>query len=277
MKHSLDELGLAKSDLEKIRKLIRKPNGIILVTGPTGCGKTTTLYAALIELNSIEVKIITTEEPVEYDIEGIVQVPINTAIGLTFDKCLRSILRQDPDIILVGEVRDLPTAEMSIHSSLTGHLVFSTLHTNDAPSTITRLLDMGVESYLIASTLEAVISQRLIRVLCQQCKEEYTPSEEELKKIGVSKKDVKDIKFYKEKGCPVCNNIGYVGRTGLFEIMTLNEELRQLIVEKAITSKLRNAALKYGMKTLRDDGLEKIKKGITTIEEVARETTGYQG
>ncbi|MDD5454489.1 MAG: ATPase, T2SS/T4P/T4SS family, partial [Candidatus Ratteibacteria bacterium] len=168
LRHSLDELGFRKNDLEKIRKIIRKPNGIVLVTGPTGCGKTTTLYAALMELNSIDVKIITTEEPVEYDVEGIVQVSINSAIGLTFDKCLRSILRQDPDIILVGEVRDLPTAEMSIHSSLTGHLVFSTLHTNDAPSTITRLLDMGVESYLIASTLESIISQRLVRMLCQQ-------------------------------------------------------------------------------------------------------------
>ena len=277
LRHSLDELGFQKSDLEKIRKIIRKPNGIVLVTGPTGCGKTTTLYAALIELNSIDVKIITTEEPVEYDVEGLVQVSINTAIGLTFDKCLRSILRQDPDIILVGEVRDLPTAEMSIHSSLTGHLVFSTLHTNDAPSTITRLLDMGVESYLIASTLEAVISQRLIRVLCQQCKEEYGPSEDELRKLGLSKNDIKDIKFYKEKGCPVCNNIGYVGRTGLFEIMILNEELRELIVDKATTSKLRTAALKHGMKTLRDDGLDKIKRGITTIEEVVRETMAYQG
>ena len=276
LRHSLDELGLGKSELEKIKKIIRKPNGIVLVTGPTGCGKTTTLYAALIELNSIDVKIITTEEPVEYDIEGIVQVPINAAIGLTFDKCLRSILRQDPDIILVGEVRDLPTAEMSIHSSLTGHLVFSTLHTNDAPSTITRLLDMGVESYLIASTLEAVVSQRLIRVLCQHCKEEYTPSEEEFRRVGLSKKESENIKFYKEKGCPACNNIGYVGRTGLFEVMILNEELRQLIVDRAITSKLRNAALKYGMKTLRDNGLDKIKNGVTTIEEVARETASYQ-
>ncbi len=272
LRHSLDELGFQKTDLEKIRKIIRKPNGIVLVTGPTGCGKTTTLYAALIELNSIDVKIITTEEPVEYDIEGLVQVSINTAIGLTFDSCLRSILRQDPDIILVGEVRDLPTAEMSIHSSLTGHLVFSTLHTNDAPSTITRLLDMGVQSYLIASTLEAVISQRLVRVLCQQCKEEYTPPDEELRKLGVIRKDVEGIKFYRAKGCPVCNNIGYVGRTGLYEIMLMNEEIRGLIIEKAITSKLRSAALQHGMRTLRDDGLDKIKKGLTTIEEVIRGT-----
>jgi len=275
LKHSLDELGFQKMDLERIRKVIRKPNGIVLVTGPTGCGKTTTLYAALIELNSIEVKIITTEEPVEYDVEGIIQVPINTAIGLTFDKCLRSILRQDPDIILVGEIRDLQTAEMSIHSSLTGHLVFSTLHTNDAPSTITRLLDMGVESYLMASTVEAIVSQRLVRMLCQQCKEEYTPSQEELRKLGVSIGEIKDSKLYKAKGCPACNNIGFIGRTGLFEIMVLNEELRELIGEKAITSKVRAAALKSGMKTLRDDGIDKIKRGITTIEEVLRETTGY--
>ena len=275
LKHSLDELGLSKSDLKKIRKLIEKPNGIILVTGPTGCGKTTTLYSALIELNSIEVKIITTEEPVEYDVEGIVQVSINTAIGLTFDKCLRSILRQDPDIILVGEIRDLPTAEMSIHSSLTGHLVFSTLHTNDAPSTITRLLDMGVESYLMASTLEAIVSQRLVRVLCQHCKEEYVPSEEELRKLGVDKTEIEGLKIYKPKGCPACNNIGFVGRIGLFEIMVLDEEIRELVGEKAITSKLRNAALKHGMKTLRDDGIDKIKRGITTIEEVVRETSAY--
>ena len=275
LKHSLDELGFQKSDLVKIRKIIKKPNGIILVTGPTGCGKTTTLYAALMELNSIETKIITTEEPVEYDVEGIIQVPINAAIGLTFDRCLRSILRQDPDIILVGEVRDLPTAEMSIHSSLTGHLVFSTLHTNDAPSTITRLLDMGVESYLMASTLEAVISQRLVRMLCQQCREEYTPKEEKLTKLGVSKEEMKDVKFYKSKGCPVCNNIGFVGRIGLFEIMILNEELRELIGDKATTSKIRNAAVKHGMGSLRDDGIDKIKKGITTIEEIIGETTSY--
>lgn len=272
LRHSLDELGFQKSDLEKLRKIIRKPNGIVLVTGPTGCGKTTTLYAALMELNSIDVKIITTEEPVEYDVEGIIQVSINTSIGLTFDRCLRSILRQDPDIILVGEVRDLPTAEMSIHSSLTGHLVFSTLHTNDAPSTITRLLDMGVESYLIASTLEAIISQRLVRMLCQQCKEEYTPTEERLKKLGVSSEEAKNIKFYKEKGCPACNNIGFVGRIGLFEIMLLNDEIRGLIGEKAITGKIKNAALKLGMKTLRDDGINKVRKGVTTIEEVIRET-----
>ncbi len=274
LKHSLDELGFRKNDLEIIRKIIRKPNGIVLVTGPTGCGKTTTLYAALMELNSIEVKIITTEEPVEYDVEGIIQVSINTAVGLTFDKCLRSILRQDPDIILVGEIRDLPTAEMSIHSSLTGHLVFSTLHTNDAPSTITRLLDMGVESYLIASTLEAIVSQRLLRVLCQQCKQEYLPSDEEFRKLGVNKEEFKDIKFYKEKGCPACNNIGFVGRTGLFEIMVLNDEIRGLIGERASTGKIRNAALKAGMRTLRDDGIDKIKKGITTIGEIIRETAG---
>ncbi|HIE44506.1 MAG TPA: pilus assembly protein PilB, partial [Candidatus Omnitrophica bacterium] len=197
LKRSLDELGLLEEDLNKIRRLIKKPNGIILVTGPTGCGKTTTLYATLMELNSPEVKIITTEEPVEYDIEGIIQVPIKPHIGLTFDRCLRHILRQDPDIILVGEVRDLPTAEMSIHASLTGHLVFSTLHTNDAPSTIARLLDMGVEPYLIASTLDAVVSERLVRVTCQHCKEEYTPPEEELKKIGKSREDAKKMKFYR--------------------------------------------------------------------------------
>ena len=276
LKRSLDELGLLEEDLNKIRRLIKKPNGIILVTGPTGCGKTTTLYATLMELNSPEVKIITTEEPVEYDIEGIIQVPIKPHIGLTFDRCLRHILRQDPDIILVGEVRDLPTAEMSIHASLTGHLVFSTLHTNDAPSTIARLLDMGVEPYLIASTLDAVVSERLVRVTCQHCKEEYTPPEEELKKIGISREDAKKMKFYRGRGCTACSNIGYSGRTGIFEILLVNEEVRKLILERATSSEIRSVAVKYGMKTLRDDGLEKISRGITTVEEVVRETTGYK-
>ena len=276
LKKSMDELGLLENDLTNIKKLIKKPHGIILVTGPTGCGKTTTLYAALMELNTMDVKIITTEEPVEYDIEGIIQVGIRPHIGLTFDRCLRHILRQDPDIILVGEVRDLPTAEMSIHASLTGHLVFSTLHTNDAPSTITRLIDMGVAPYLIASTLEAVISQRLIRVLCQYCREEYVPSEEELKRIDLNKEDAKKIKFYREKGCTICNNIGYSGRTGIFEVLMMNEEIRSLILEQAPSGEIRNVALTYGMKTLRDDGIEKIKRGITTIEEVVRETIAYK-
>jgi len=271
----LEKLGLAPDDLKKVEKLIRKPNGIILVTGPTGCGKTTTLYAALRKINTPEVKIITVEDPVEYDIEGIHQVQVKPQIGLTFASALRSILRQDPDIILVGEIRDLETAEMAIQASLTGHLVFSTLHTNDSPSAVTRLIDMEVEPFLISSTLEAVISQRLVRVICNFCKEEYEPSPEELELIGLTPEEAKKHKFYRGRGCPACNNIGYMGRTGIFEIMIMNEELRRVVVDKASASEIREVALRYGMKTLRKDGLDKIFQGITTIEEVVRETTGY--
>ncbi len=271
----LEKLGLAPDDLEKVEKLIRKPNGIILVTGPTGCGKTTTLYAALRKINTPEVKIITVEDPVEYDIEGIHQVQVKPQIGLTFASALRSILRQDPDIILVGEIRDLETAEMAIQASLTGHLVFSTLHTNDSPSAVTRLIDMEVEPFLISSTLEAVISQRLVRVICNFCKEEYEPSPEELELIELTPEEAKKHKFYRGRGCPACNNIGYMGRTGIFEIMIMNEELRRVVVDKASASEIREVALRYGMKTLRKDGLDKIFQGITTIEEVVRETTGY--
>jgi len=271
----LEKLGLCEEDLEIVRKLIHKPNGIILVTGPTGCGKTTTLYAALREINSPEVKIITVEDPVEYDIEGIIQVQVKPQIGLTFATTLRHILRQDPDIILVGEIRDLETAEMAIQASLTGHLVFSTLHTNDSPSAVTRLVDMEVEPFLISSTLEAVISQRLVRVICNYCKEEYEPSPEELELLEMSREEAKKHKFYRGRGCPACNNIGYAGRTGIFEILVMNEELRRAVVERASAGEIREIALKYGMRTLRKDGLDKIFRGITTIEEVVRETTGY--
>ena len=272
---SLEKLGLAHEDLLKVNKLITKPNGIILVTGPTGCGKTTTLYACLRKINSPEVKIITVEDPVEYDIEGVHQVQVKQAIGLTFAITLRHILRQDPDIILVGEIRDLETAEMAIQASLTGHLVFSTLHTNDSPSAITRLIDMEVEPFLISSTLEAVISQRLVRVICNACREEYEPSSEELELLEMEPSEAKKHKFYRGKGCSVCNNIGYTGRTGIYEILIMNEELRRAVVDKASAGEIREIALKYGMKTLRRDGLDKIFKGITTIEEVVRETTGY--
>ena len=271
----LEKLGFAEDDLEKVNKLIQKPNGIILVTGPTGCGKTTTLYAALRKINTPEVKIITVEDPVEYDIEGIHQVQVKPQIGLTFAVTLRHILRQDPDIILVGEIRDLETAEMAIQASLTGHLVFSTLHTNDSPSAVTRLIDMEVEPFLISSTLEAVISQRLVRVICNFCKEEYRPSDEELELLEITREEADKHKFYRGKGCPACNNIGYMGRTGIFEIMVMNEELRRAVVDRASASEIREVALRYGMKTLRKDGLDKIYKGITTIEEVVRETTGY--
>ena len=273
---SLDQIGLLEENLKLLRDLIKKPNGIILVTGPTGCVKTTTLYSALKEINSPEDKIITTEDPVEYNLAGIIQVQIRPHIGLTFSKCLRSILRQDPDKILVGEIRDLETAEMSIQASLTGHLVLSTLHTNDAAGTIARLIDMDIEPFLITSTLEAIIAQRLVRKICSSCKEEYSPDEEELFLIGLKPEDVKGKKFYRGKGCEVCNGIGYKGRTGILEILVINDEIRTLIVNKATAGDIRSKSREKGMSMLREDGLKKIWMGITTIEEVARETQGVE-
>lgn len=273
---SLEQIGLLEEDLRILRDLIKKPNGIILVTGPTGCGKTTTLYSALGEINSIEDKIITTEDPVEYNLAGIIQVQIRPHIGLTFSRCLRSILRQDPDKILVGEIRDLETAEMSIQASLTGHLVLSTLHTNDAASTIVRLIDMDIEPFLITSTLEAIIAQRLVRKICSSCKEEYSPDARELSLIGLKSEDVKSKKFYRGKGCEICNGIGYKGRIGIFEILVVNDEIRTLIVDKATSDELRKKSHEKGMSMLREDGLKKIWTGITTIEEVARETQGLE-
>ena len=273
---SLDQIGLLEENLKLLRDLIKKPNGIILVTGPTGCGKTTTLYSALKEINSPEDKIITTEDPVEYNLAGIIQVQIRPHIGLTFSRCLRSILRQDPDKILVGEIRDLETAEMSIQASLTGHLVLSTLHTNDAAGTIARLIDMDIEPFLITSTLEAIIAQRLVRKICSSCKEEYSPDEEELFLIGLKPDDVKGKKFYRGKGCEVCNGIGYKGRTGILEILVINDEIRTLIVNKATAGDIRSKSREKGMSMLREDGLKKIWMGITTIEEVARETQGVE-
>ena len=273
---SLEQAGFSGKDLVIIRNLIKKPNGIILVTGPTGCGKTTTLYSALTEINSIEDKIITTEDPVEYNLDGVIQVQIRPYIGLTFSACLRSILRQDPDKILVGEIRDLETAEMSIQASLTGHLVLSTLHTNDAASTIARLIDMDIEPFLITSTLEAIIAQRLVRKICSDCKEEYSPDTQELSLIGLKPSDVKDKKFYRGKGCEGCNGIGYKGRIGIFEILIVNDKIRVLIVNKASTGELRRKSHEEGMLMLREDGLQKVLMGITTIEEVARETQGAE-
>ncbi len=268
----LEMLGLGERDLETIDQLIRKPNGIVVVTGPTGSGKTTTLYSALKALNTIDRKIITTENPVEYDIDGLVQVQIRPDIGLTFAKCLRSILRQDPDIVMVGEIRDLETAQISIQASLTGHLVFSTLHTNDAPSTIARMLDLGLETFLITATLEGIIAQRLVRKICTKCKTEFEPTEEVLMELGLTPEEVGDKTFYYGKGCSKCNKTGYRGRMGIYEIMTFNDELRDLIMNHASTAILREAAIRNGMKTLRDNGLAAIYNGITTIEEVARET-----
>ena len=268
----LGKLGLRQHDLKLVRRLIHKPNGIVIVTGPTGCGKTTTLYSALSELNSIESKLITTEDPVEYDIDGVIQVQMKSDIGLTFARCLRSILRQDPDIILVGEIRDLETAEIAAQSSLTGHLVFTTLHTNDAPSSIARLLDLGVEPFLITATLEGIVAQRLVRKICEGCKTPFEPTEAQLVELGLTPDDVKGKNFYYGRGCNRCNNTGYRGRTAIFEIMTFNDEMRDLIMNQASTSILRAAAQKNGMALLRYNGLADIYDGITTIEEVVKET-----
>jgi type IV pilus assembly protein PilB len=268
----LNVLGMNVGVLAAFREVIQKPNGIMLVTGPTGSGKTTTLYGAMNELNQITDKLITTEDPVEYDLDGIVQMPIDPAIGNTFAQCLRSILRQDPDKILVGEIRDLETAEIAVQASLTGHMVFSTLHTNDAPSTITRLRDMGVPPFLITATLEAILGQRLVRKICRECHEQTMPSTETLAQLDLTPEDVLDKKFFRGRGCAACNNTGYKGRVGLFEFMVLNEEIRDLINRGASTEQLRDAGLRTGMYPLRTSGLEKVYEGITTIEEVIRET-----
>jgi len=268
----LEKLGLRQENIKLFRQLIRKPNGIIIVTGPTGCGKTTTLYAAMKELNTIESKLITTEDPVEYDIDGLIQVQIRSDIGLTFARCLRSILRQDPDIILVGEIRDLETAEIAAQASLTGHLVFTTLHTNDAPSSIARILDLGVEPFLVTATLEGIIAERLVRRICEACKTPFEPTEIQLMELSLTPEDVRGKKFYYGRGCSKCNNTGYKGRTGIFEIMTFNDEIRELIMNQASTSVLRVAAQKAGMKLLRENGLAAIYDGITTIDEVVKET-----
>ncbi len=269
---NLNKVGMDTPTLTKFRDVIAKPNGIVLVTGPTGSGKTTTLYSALNELNTVEDKLITTEDPVEYDMEGIVQVPIDSDIGVTFAACLRSILRQDPDKILVGEIRDLETAEIAIQASLTGHIVFSTLHTNDAPSTITRLKDMGVPTFLITATVEAILAQRLVRRICSQCREETTPGEDLLYDLGMSSDDVLDKLFYRGAGCDLCNNTGYKGRVGLFELMILNDDIRDMIMRNAATDDLRDAASSLGMVSLRDAGISFIHDGTTTIDEVVRET-----
>ena len=268
----LNKIGLDDNTLKEFRKVIHKPNGIVLVTGPTGSGKTTTLYSALNELNVISDKIITTEDPVEYDIEGIVQVPIDASIGNTFAQCLRSILRQDPDKILVGEIRDIETAEIAVQASLTGHMVFSTLHTNDAPSTVTRLRDMGVPPFLITATLEAILAQRLVRRICTQCREEVHPSSEILADLELSPSDIKGKTFYRGKGCDNCNRTGYKGRVGLFELMLLDDELRDMVIRNASTDELRDKARRMGMVSLRDAGMEAVYLGTTTAEEVIRET-----
>jgi len=268
----INKLGLQPADVKTFRQLIDKPNGIVIVTGPTGCGKTTTLYAALNELNTIDTKIITTEDPVEYDMDGMIQCQMKPDIGLTFARCLRSILRQDPDIILVGEIRDLETAEIAAQSSLTGHLVFTTLHTNDAPSSIARLLDLGVEPFLLTATIEGIVAQRLVRKICTGCKTAFEPSEAQLKDLRLTEDDIKGKKFYYGRGCSRCNGTGYKGRLGVFEIMVFNEEIRELIMNRASTNVLRMASLKAGMRPLRENGLAAIYDGLTTVDEIARET-----
>lgn len=268
----LERIGLRPDDLELLRQLIAKPNGIVIVTGPTGCGKTTTLYAALAELNKISVKILTVEDPVEYDIDGLIQVQVNPDIGLTFGRALRCFLRQDPDIILVGETRDLETAEIAVQASLTGHLVFSTLHTNDAPSSIARLLDLGLEPFLVTATMEGIVSQRLVRRICTRCKEAYEPTEQQLMELQLTPEDIEGRVLYRGKGCDYCNQSGYKGRIALFEIMVMDDDLRELINHNASTQLIRTEALKRGMRTLRQTGLLAIFDGLTTIDEVVRGT-----
>ena len=268
----LEALGMPDYIYNFLLEMIERPNGIFIATGPTGSGKTTTLYSCLRKINTIDSKLITVEEPVEYDLEGIVQVPVNEGIGLTFARALRSFLRQDPDRIMVGETRDLETAQIAIQASLTGHLVFTTLHTNDAPGTITRLIDMGVEPFLISSTLEAVLGQRLLRSICRQCRTTYEPSDTFLAELGISRADIGDKQFFYGKGCDACNNTGYKGRKGIYELLKITDPVRELINERSPTVTIRQKAIELGMMTLRQDGLRSIYAGDTTIEEVLRYT-----
>lgn len=268
----LGKVGMDDETIALFRTTMRKPNGIVLVTGPTGSGKTTTLYSALSELNDITEKVITTEDPVEYDIDGIVQIPIDTDIGNTFANCLRAILRQDPDRILVGEIRDIETGEIAIQAALTGHLVFSTLHTNDAPSTVTRLRDMGIQPFMITATVEAILAQRLVRRVCQGCREPVEASDVMLAQLNMSREDLNGRQFFRGKGCDVCNNTGYKGRVGLFELMMMNDDLREMVVAGSSTDELREKAKSFGMRTLRDSGMDFAFEGMTTIDEVIRET-----
>jgi len=269
---SLDKIGMRDEELGIFRQLMQKPNGIIINTGPTGCGKTTTLYAALSELNEPDVKILTAEDPVEYDIDGLIQCQIKVDVGMTFARALRSFLRQDPDIILVGEIRDLETSQISVQAALTGHLVFSTLHTNDAPSAIARLMDLGLEPFLITATLEAVVAQRLVRRICINCKAEYRPTEEQLMELSLNPAEVGERMFFYGKGCDYCNGTGYRGRMGIYEVMVLDDTIRELIMRRASTAVIRREAIKRGMRTLREAGLLAIYDGITSLDEVVRET-----
>ncbi|MBI5181822.1 MAG: type II secretion system ATPase GspE [Nitrospirae bacterium] len=269
---SLEEIGLSGENLEKLNNLITKPHGIILVTGPTGSGKTTTLYSCLSKINSPDKNIITIEDPIEYQLRGIGQIQVNNKINLTFANGLRSILRQDPDIILVGEIRDTETAEIAIQASLTGHLVFSTLHTNDAAGAITRLIDMKVEPFLVSSSLIAILAQRLVRVICPDCRIKYPPSSEEIKRLETGRIEAKNIHFYRAGGCEKCANTGYLGRTGIYELLIIDDDIRSLIMKDTDSSSIKNMAVKRGMLTLRQDGAGRVMKGITTVDEVVRVT-----
>jgi type II secretion system protein E len=269
---SLDKLGFSPKDEVAIREIIIKPHGILLVTGPTGSGKSTSLYAMLSTINSIQKRIITVEEPVEYELKGINQIAVRPEIGLTFAMGLRHILRQDPNVIMVGEIRDLETAEIAIRAALTGHLVFSTLHTNDAPSAFTRLIDMGIEPFLVASSVEAIMAQRLVRTICPVCKTEQKVERSYLKKIGFPEEDIQMTKFMRGTGCENCRMMGYQGRLAIYELLVLNEALRPLVLSRAASSTIAAAAVEEGMRTLRVDGWNKVKGGITTIEEVLRVT-----
>ena len=269
---SLDVLGLPKHVEEYVNTTIKKPNGIFVVTGPTGAGKTTTLYAALKVINTIDTKLLTAEDPVEYDIDGIIQVPVNDAIELSFARILRAFLRQDPDKILVGEIRDLETAQIAIQASLTGHLVLSTLHTNDAAGSITRLVDMGTEPFLVAASLEGVLAQRLVRTICKDCRDSYEPNEAILNQLDLSAHELGDKHFYTGRGCDICSQSGLRGRCGLFELLNVSDPIREMITDRAPTVALKQKAIELGMTTLREDGLRNIYEGTTTIEEVLKYT-----
>ena len=269
---SLDKLGFQQVDEEALRDIIVKPHGIMLVTGPTGSGKSTSLYAFLSSINSVQKRIITIEEPVEYELKGINQIAVRSDIGLTFAMGLRHILRQDPNVVMVGEIRDMETAEIAIRASLTGHLVFSTLHTNDAPSAFTRLIDMGIEPFLVASSVEAVMAQRLVRTICEHCKTEQKVEADYLRKIGFPEEEIGSAKFYYGPGCEECRQLGYQGRLAIYELLVMNEAIRPLILSRAAASTISQRAIELGMRTLRIDGWQKVKAGITTIEEVLRVT-----
>ena len=269
---ALENLGMPEDVYDTFSTDIKKPNGIIVVTGPTGSGKTTTLYSALARINKVEAKLLTAEDPVEYDVEGIIQIPMHEAIGLTFARALRAFLRQDPDIIMVGEIRDLETAQIAIQASLTGHLVFSTLHTNDAAGAVTRLIDMNVEPFLIASTLEAVLGQRLVRTICDKCRTPYEPDDDILRRLKISRDDLGDRPFYYGAGCSHCNDTGYRGRRGVYEYLRVTDAVSDLVSQKRPTIVIREKAVEQGMRTMRDDGIRCILEGATTTEEVLKYT-----